>query len=103
MGKGKAKTRKAEVMSSKVTVTGITLKRRQAWVAMLSAIGIQLNLALTNSTGAEQAIHTLSRKAIDQTECSIKKLKCVKWMINSQKLKRSSWKKLSKGQKQQSG
>ena len=62
-----------------------------------------MNLALTNSTGAEQAIHTLSSKAIDQTECSIKNLKFLKWMINSQKLKRSSWKKLSKGQKQQSG
>lgn len=54
---------------------------------MFSAIGIQLNLALTNSTGAEQAIHILSSRAIDQTECSIKNLKFVKWMTNLQKLK----------------
>ena len=63
---------------------------------MFSAIGIQLNLALTSSTGAEQAIHTLSSKAIDQTECSSKNLKFVKWMINSQKFKRSSWKELKR-------
>lgn len=68
-------------MSSRVTVTHITLMRRQAWAAMFSATGIHPNLALTDSTGAEQAIRRLSSKTIGQTECSIKNSKFVNWMI----------------------
>lgn len=56
-------------MSPRGTVPPMTLIRWQIWVAMFSAIETHPNLAITDGTRVEQAIYSLSKETLDQTEC----------------------------------